>query len=273
MKRSILKRSILLTPVFMVLISIAAFAGKPADTSNSTNFTLQDATKRLSNRGETFFREEDWLVYQNENANLSYWFHSIHGTQNGQKLDFDYDYSKPTSEQESDEIEQYVSIGDGLVWIWKGFTGEIVLYMYEDSKTNGYKYAQLTVLPNESSPSTETPTQETPVAVAPVQDSPSVNVMSSMPKPNLKSLKNIKKGKVTVKWKKFSKKQKKKFKMIEIECVRSDGVKSTKYVSKNKTSIVLKGLVKGSTYRIRIRTVNGKNVSNWSKTKKIKIKK
>lgn len=86
------------------------------------------------------------------------------------------------------------------------------------------------------------------------------------------------KKKVTVKWKKVSKKDQKKIGGIEIE-VATDAdfvniVKSTT-AKKSKTNKTIKGLQSKTTYWVRIRAYNnaadGKHVSAW-KTKKVKIK-
>jgi hypothetical protein len=99
--------------------------------------------------------------------------------------------------------------------------------------------------------------------------------------PNAKSVK-AKAGKksFTVKWKKLSKKQRRKFNKIEIQYC-SDGsfnraTTVVKEVGKNRKSVKIKGLVKGSVYYVRVRNIkysyDTKYVSNWSKVKTVKVK-
>lgn len=99
--------------------------------------------------------------------------------------------------------------------------------------------------------------------------------------PNAKSVK-AKAGKksFTVKWKKLSKKQRRKFNKIEIQYC-SDGsfnraTTVVKEVGKNRKSVKIKGLVKGSVYYVRVRNIkysyDMKYVSNWSKVKTVKVK-
>ena len=86
------------------------------------------------------------------------------------------------------------------------------------------------------------------------------------------------KKKVTVKWKKVSKKNQKKIQGIEIQIAADPGftdIVKTTTGSKKKTSKAVKGLKSKTTYYIRIRAymnaADGKHVSYW-KTKTVKIK-
>ena len=86
------------------------------------------------------------------------------------------------------------------------------------------------------------------------------------------------KKKVTVKWKKVSKKNLKKIQGIEIQVASDPGfnqiVKSTT-AGKKKKSKTIKGLAPKTTYWVRIRAYknasDGKHVSAW-KVKKVKVK-
>ena len=86
------------------------------------------------------------------------------------------------------------------------------------------------------------------------------------------------KKKMTVKWKKVSKKNRKKIQGIEIQIAADPGftnIVKTAKGSKKKTSKVIKGLSRKTKYYVRIRAyknaADGKHVSYW-KTKTIKIK-
>lgn len=252
------KQTILLTLVFVFLISTSAFAGKPADTDTSSDVTVKDVTKKSAGTKEMYVLQNEFISSYDDY--FSYGIHSVNGIGgDGKSLVFEYDYTKnDESDDQLGEISNYVIMGEQMVVIKKGFTGEIVLRVYTGNIAGPKKFVLITILPND---------QETPA------ETPSVQVVSSLPKPALKSVKNSKKGRVTVTWKKLSAKQKKKIQKIEVECAGPDGVKTTKYVSKKKTSIILKGLKKGKTYTIRVRTVKGKTVSKWSRTKKVKIRK
>lgn len=89
------------------------------------------------------------------------------------------------------------------------------------------------------------------------------------------------KKKITVSWKKASKKNLKKFDKVEIQVCPDKGFSraNTKRieVKKSKKSATVKGLTKGKTYYVRVRDVKGsgatKLVSKWSKVKKAKVKK
>ena len=99
--------------------------------------------------------------------------------------------------------------------------------------------------------------------------------------PAAKSVKTkVSKKKVTVSWKKLSRKQLKKFSKVEIQICKKKSFRKAdgtirKMVKKTKKSqkITLK---KKGTYYVRVRNVKGsgttKLVSKWSKPKKIKIK-
>jgi len=84
----------------------------------------------------------------------------------------------------------------------------------------------------------------------------------------------------TVKWKKLSKKNLKKFNKVEIQyCTDGQftmGNTVTKERSKWKKSLKIKGLKKGSVYYVRVRNIkysyDTKYVSNWSKVKTVKVK-
>ncbi len=86
------------------------------------------------------------------------------------------------------------------------------------------------------------------------------------------------KKKVTVKWKKVSKKNQKKIQGVEIQIATDPGftdILKTANGSKKKTSKVIKGLNPKTKYYVRIRAYknasDGKHVSNW-KSKSVKIK-
>lgn len=86
------------------------------------------------------------------------------------------------------------------------------------------------------------------------------------------------KKKVTVKWKKISKKDQKKIGGIEIQIAANKAftqIVKTTTARKSKTAKTIKGLKSGKTYWVRIRAyrsaADGKHVSAW-KTKKFKVK-
>ena len=97
--------------------------------------------------------------------------------------------------------------------------------------------------------------------------------------PNAKILKpKAGKKKVTVKWKKVSKKNQKKIQGIEIQIAADPGfsnIVKTANVSRKKTSKVIKGLKSKTTYYVRIRAYknadDGRHVSVW-KSRAVKIK-
>jgi len=89
------------------------------------------------------------------------------------------------------------------------------------------------------------------------------------------------KNKVTVKWKHFkrtSKKTKKiwkSIKKVQIQCATDSGFKNiikTTMVGKSKTKTTIKGLMKKTTYYVRVRYYDGAGYSAWSKVKKVKTK-
>jgi hypothetical protein len=86
----------------------------------------------------------------------------------------------------------------------------------------------------------------------------------------LTGAKNSKAGNITVSWKKNSA-----GKGYEIQCATDKKFKKTVKkvkISKNSTTkTTIKKLKKG-TYYVRIRTINGKKTSTWSKVKSVKVK-
>lgn len=87
-------------------------------------------------------------------------------------------------------------------------------------------------------------------------------------KASIKKIRNIKKKTVSLTWKKVAKAKK-----YKVQYARD---KKFKKVVKAKTvkglNIKIKGLKKGKTYYFRVCGISGKKQGNWSKTKKIKIK-
>lgn len=85
------------------------------------------------------------------------------------------------------------------------------------------------------------------------------------------------KGKMTVKWKKVSKKNQKKIQGIEIQVATDPGftnIVRTAYAGKKKTSKAIKGLSRKTVYYVRIRAYNnagGRHVSTW-RSKSVKVK-
>lgn len=91
---------------------------------------------------------------------------------------------------------------------------------------------------------------------------------------------SVKTGKnsFTVKWKKLSPNQRKKFSKVQIQYSTSRDFSNAKTVNvkKSKTSYKIKKLKKGKTYYVRVRNIKKSGaatlVSKWSKAKKIKVK-
>ena len=108
-------------------------------------------------------------------------------------------------------------------------------------------------------------TPTTPTAPTEIADLPTVKI--SKPK--------AAKKKITVKWKKVSKKNQKRIKGIEIQVATDKNFKNivkTAYAGKKKTSKVIKGLKSKTKYYVRIRAyAAGNHVSNW-KSKSVKVK-
>ena len=96
----------------------------------------------------------------------------------------------------------------------------------------------------------------------------------TLPAVKIKKPKAAKK-KITIKWKKVSKKNQKAIRGIEIQLATDAGftniIRST-FAGKKKTSKVIKGLQKGAVYYIRIRAYNGEHRSAWSVVKPVKAK-
>ena len=253
MQTSIFRKPyILLTALFVLMISTAALAAKPADTSDSSTFTVKDVTTHLNEHNEILILEEEFLKSYDKDKGVSYGIHSVNAVQNGKKIVFEYDYSKP--ESQLDPIDtKYIFLGEHMVRMNRGFSGEVVLRVYEEDRSGPKKFVLIKVLPEEKASY--------------------VKVRSSLPQPTLQSAKNKKKGRVTVKWKALSAKEKKKIEKFEIICAQVGGPTKTWYIDKDKTSAVLEELEKGKTYRIRMRTRNGKKASKWSKDIKLKIRK
>ena len=97
-------------------------------------------------------------------------------------------------------------------------------------------------------------------------------IMLSKKSLSWKSVKNMKSGKVLVKWKKLDKAT-----GYEVQYALNKSLKKAKKKRVKSTSITLKKLKKKKTYFIRVRAyenVNGKNVyGKWSSVKRVKIKK
>ena len=97
-------------------------------------------------------------------------------------------------------------------------------------------------------------------------------IMLSKKSLSWKSVKNMKSGKVLVKWKKIDKAT-----GYEVQYALNKSLKKAKKKRVKSTSITLKKLKKKKTYFIRVRAyenVNGKNVyGKWSSVKRVKIKK
>lgn len=97
-------------------------------------------------------------------------------------------------------------------------------------------------------------------------------IMLSKKSLSWKSVKNMKSGKVLVKWKKLDKAT-----GYEVQYALNKSLKKAKKKRVKSTSITLKKLKKKKTYFIRVRAyenVNGKNVyGKWSSVKRVRIKK
>ena len=99
----------------------------------------------------------------------------------------------------------------------------------------------------------------------------------TLPKVKISTPKAAKKS-MTAKWKKLNKKQQKKVKGIEVEYSLTKDFKDPKFktTGKKKANVKIKKLLSKKTYYVRAHTYvirNGqKYVSNWSKTKKVKIR-
>ena len=112
-----------------------------------------------------------------------------------------------------------------------------------------------------------------PAAVTPVTAPSEITDLPSLSMSKPKAAKK----KITVKWKKVSKKNLKKIQGVEIQVATDPGftnIVKTANAGKKKTSKVIKGLQSKNTYYVRIRTynyTNGMHVSAW-KVKKIKVK-
>lgn len=100
-------------------------------------------------------------------------------------------------------------------------------------------------------------------------------------KPPAKSISSLKKGKkqITVKWKKYSTKERKKYKSqikgFQIQYSTKANFSGAKTVSGGgitKSSKVIKKLKSKTRYYVRIRTYKGKCYSNWSKAKSVVVK-
>jgi len=106
------------------------------------------------------------------------------------------------------------------------------------------------------------------------------NYSASVPKAKSVKARSTKKGRIKVTWKKASKKKLKKFNKVEIQICTDKAfprdVTVRKEIKKKKTSASFKGLKRKTTYYVRVRNVSGsgsgKNVSAWSKTRKVKTK-
>ncbi len=137
----------------------------------------------------------------------------------------------------------------------------------EDEK---YVWVDPSTKPTEVPTTAEQPTTKQPVK-------PTVKPTNAVPakvtRVQLKQAKNNKKKAVSLKWKKV-----KNAKKYQIQYSLNKKFKSgkkfktkTKYTSK--LTFTIKKLTKKKTYFFRVRAVNGKQIGQWSKTKKVKIKK
>ncbi|SNU05000.1 Leucine rich repeat-containing protein [Lachnospiraceae bacterium] len=128
--------------------------------------------------------------------------------------------------------------------------------------------ATATVTPTTKSAPTITPTKEPTPIVTPEQTVKKPNT------PTLKSVKNKKTKKITIKWKKV-----KGVKGYQVQyALDKDFTETVKTKSLSKTSLTVKKLKKTKTYYVRVRSYvkdsnNKKVYSKWSKAKKVKIKK
>ena len=84
---------------------------------------------------------------------------------------------------------------------------------------------------------------------------------------NIKA-KNIKKKAIKLTWRKTLNAKK-----YQVQYSTKSNFKKSVTKTTTKLKYIIKKLKKGKTYYIRLRVVNGKKISNWSKVKKIKIKK
>lgn len=84
---------------------------------------------------------------------------------------------------------------------------------------------------------------------------------------NIKA-KNIKKKAIKLTWRKTLNAKK-----YQVQYSTKSNFKKSVTKTTTKLKYIIKKLKKGKTYYIRLRAVNGKKISNWSKVKKIKIKK
>ena len=84
---------------------------------------------------------------------------------------------------------------------------------------------------------------------------------------NIKA-KNIKKKAIKLTWRKTLNAKK-----YQVQYSTKSNFKKSVTKATTKLKYIIKKLKKGKTYYIRLRAVNGKKISNWSKVKKIKIKK
>lgn len=80
--------------------------------------------------------------------------------------------------------------------------------------------------------------------------------------------KNIKKKSIKLTWRKTLNAKK-----YQVQYSTKSNFKKSVTKTTTKLKYIIKKLKKGKTYYIRLRAVNGKKISNWSKVKKIKIKK
>lgn len=98
------------------------------------------------------------------------------------------------------------------------------------------------------------------------------NAQVSLTKPVLVSVTNKASQKVVVKWNKCTNAS-----SVQLQYATSKkfaaGETVTRTVKGSKTSVTLKGLTKKKTYFVRIKAINGKTESKWSKVLKVKIKK
>ena len=138
-----------------------------------------------------------------------------------------------------------------------------------------YEYSGGSEIPTEKK--TETPTEKkTEKKTEASKDTPSKSAKVKAPgKVKISKAKNVKKKKISVKWKKI-----KKAKGYQLQYSTSKKFKKSKTKTKTtkKTSLTIKKLKKGKTYYVRVRAFtknkSGKKVSGkWSKVKKVKINK
>lgn len=123
---------------------------------------------------------------------------------------------------------------------------------------------------------TEVPTTvEQPTTKQPVKPTvkPTNGVSAKVARVQLKQAKNSKKKAVSLKWNKVknAKKYQIQYSMHKKFKAGKKFKTKTKYTSK--LTFTIKKLTKKKTYFFRVRAVNGKQMGQWSKTKKVKIKK